>query len=183
MHVNARKMAFGGLLLALTVICMALGSVIETNTLFLLAAASYFVGIVYRETGLKTGIAFYLAAVLLGGILSPNKFYVLTFAAMGFYILTVEAVFCTLGKIKGQRTGGIQKKRALFWVIKYVIFNLLYLPTLFGFQELLFGRKLDLKWMALLILAGQVLLFLYDRAYEYTQSHFWNKIRGKVFHF
>ncbi len=42
-----------------------LGSVFETNTLFLLAAASYFVGIVIREFGLRTGAAFYLASVLL----------------------------------------------------------------------------------------------------------------------
>ena len=63
MHVKAKSMAFGGLLLALSVVCMALGSVIETNTLFLLAAASYFVGIVIREYGIKMGAAFYLADV------------------------------------------------------------------------------------------------------------------------
>ena len=34
MHVKARMTAFSGLLLALSVVCMALGSVIETNTLF-----------------------------------------------------------------------------------------------------------------------------------------------------
>mgnify|MGYP000125658577 CR=1 FL=1 len=53
MHVKARMTAFSGLLLALSVVCMALGSVIETNTLFLLAAASYFVGIIIREFGMK----------------------------------------------------------------------------------------------------------------------------------
>lgn len=41
MHVKAKTMAFSGLLLALTVIFMVLGSVIETSTLFLLAAASF----------------------------------------------------------------------------------------------------------------------------------------------
>ena len=98
MHVKAKTMAFGGLLLALTVVCMALGSVIETSTLFLLAAASFFVGIVVREFGLKVGAAFYIAAVLLGLITAPNKFYVLTFAAMGLYIWGIEAVFRYLEK-------------------------------------------------------------------------------------
>ena len=65
MHVKAKQMAFGGFILAVTVVCMALGSVIETNTLFLLAAAAFFVGIVIREFGLRTGAAFYLAAILL----------------------------------------------------------------------------------------------------------------------
>ena len=77
--------AFSGLLLALSVVCMALGSVIETNTLFLLAAASYFVGIIIREFGMKAGVAFYLADILLGFLVTPNKFYVISFAAMGFY--------------------------------------------------------------------------------------------------
>ena len=63
MHVKAKQMAFGGLILAVTVVCMTLGSVIETNTLFLLAAAAFFVGIVIREFGLRTGAAFYLAAI------------------------------------------------------------------------------------------------------------------------
>ena len=87
-------MAFGGLILAVTVVCMALGSVIETNTLFLLAAAAFFVGIV--KFGLRTGAAFYLAAILLGFLVTPNKFYVITFAAMGFYILGIEAVWIFL---------------------------------------------------------------------------------------
>ena len=71
MHVKAKTVALGGLLLALTIVFMALGSFIETSTLFLLAAASFFVGIVIREFGLGAGGAFYLAAVLLGLSLVP----------------------------------------------------------------------------------------------------------------
>ena len=66
MHVKGKMMAFCGLFIALSVVCMSLGSVIETNTLFLLAAASFFVGIVIREFGMRTGGAFYVADVLLG---------------------------------------------------------------------------------------------------------------------
>ena len=47
---------------------MVLGSVIESKTSFLLAAAAYFVGIIIRETGMRTGRPFYIAAVLLGFI-------------------------------------------------------------------------------------------------------------------
>ena len=135
MHVKAKQIAFGGLLLAVTVVCMALGSVIETNTLFLLAAAAFFVGIVIREFGLRTGVAFYLAAVLLGFLVTPNKFYVITFAAMGFYILGIEAVWMFLAKRPqmGHRMG-------IYWFAKYVIFNLVYLPCLFGFRSMLFQK-------------------------------------------
>ena len=93
MHVKAKTMAFSGLLLALTVIFMVLGSVIETSTLFLLAAASFFVGIIIREFGLRIGAAFYAAGVILGFITAPNKFYVFTFAAMGLYIWGREAAW------------------------------------------------------------------------------------------
>lgn len=51
MHVKAKMIAFGGLLLALCVVFMALGSVIETSTLFLLAAASFFVGSSFENLG------------------------------------------------------------------------------------------------------------------------------------
>lgn len=51
MHVRTRKLAFAGLMLAVTIVCLYLGNIIESNTLFLLAGASYFVGIVYREAG------------------------------------------------------------------------------------------------------------------------------------
>ena len=52
-----------------------------------------FVGIVIREFGLRTGAAFYLASVLLGFLTAPNKFYVISFSAMGLYILGTEALY------------------------------------------------------------------------------------------
>ncbi len=173
MHVKAKRVALGGLLLAITIICMVLGSVIETSTLFLLAAASYFVGVIIREMGKKTGIAFYIAAVLLGFFVCPNKFYVLSFAAMGFYILAVEITFDLIGRMKGN-------KKRIFWSVKYAIFNLEYIPLVLVFQDFLFGRQLSTKLIVIILFVGQIGIFIYDRAYEYFQGQIWNKIRGKV---
>ena len=176
MHIKAKTMAFGGLLLALTVVCMALGSVIETSTLFLLAAASFFVGIVIREFGLKAGAAFYIAAVLLGFITAPNKFYVLTFAAMGLYIVIIEAAWRFLGR--SSRT----QRQTIFWAVKYMAFNVMYIPMLIFFEELILGgQKLSPIMTAGIWIAGQIALFIYDRAYEYVQAHVWTKIRGRMF--
>src|SRR5699024_10135428 len=157
MHIKAKTMAFGGLLLALTVVCMALGSVIETSTLFLLAAASFFVGIVIREFGLKAGAAFYIAAVLLGFITAPNKFYVLTFAAMGLYIWGIQAAFRYL-----EKHPAIRNRQAVFWISKYVIFNIIYLPIVFVFRDLLFTRSISGTIMAAVVIGGQAALFIYD---------------------
>ena len=174
MHVKAKTVALGGLLLALTVVFMALGSIIETSTLFLLAAASFFVGIVVREFGLKTGGAFYLAAVLLGAVTAPNKFYVLTFAAMGVYIWGIEAVWRWL-----ERHPEMTQRYKVFWIAKYVIFNIVYIPVVLIFRELLFGQTVSDGIMAAVIAGGQIGLFIYDRAYDYVQVHMWGQMRGR----
>ena len=128
MHVKAKAAAFGGLSVALSIVCMSLGSIIESNTLFLLAAASYFVGIMIREFGIRAGAAFYAADVLLGMLIAPNKFYVLSYAAMGLYILLIEIAWQAMA-----RGSHRIQKRWVFWVLKYLIFNVLFLPVLFLF--------------------------------------------------
>ena len=172
MHVKAKKIAFGGLLLALTEVCIALGSVIETNTLFLLAAASYFVGAVIRESDVRTGAAFYTAGVLLGILVSPDKLYVVSYAAMGLYVLAIEFVWRSLGRLSENRN-----RKALFWIAKYLIFNILYIAILLGMKNVLLEGNLSVGILAGVLAAGQMGLFIYDRAYEYFQMQIWCKIR------
>ncbi len=184
MHVKAKKMAFSGILLALTEVFIALGSILETSTLFLLAAASYFVGIVFREFGRSTGGAFYLAGVLLGVFLSPNKFYVLTYAGMGLYIFASEISWQFLGGWNQKEGAGtdvnfIRKKQKIFLGMKYAIFNLMFLPAVCFLQEFMFGKKLPGGMLAGILFAGQFGLFVYDCAYEYVQRELWGKIRGR----
>ena len=175
MLLNARKIAVGGLFLALTQVCMLLGSVLETNTLFLLAAAAYFTGIVIREFGKVTGAVFYVASVLLGLVLSPNKLYVCSYAAMALYILLIELVWWGLGRIRI-----CKNRRMRFWFAKFGIFNLLYVPMVLLFGESFFEQLAMPAFVWILVLAGQVGWWLYDRAYEYVQSQIWSKIRGRL---
>lgn len=175
MHINAKKIALGGLLLAMTEIFLLLGSVIEMNTLFLLAAASYFIGIMIREAGMGTGIAFYIAGVLLGILLTPNIFYVCSYAAMGFYIVATEAGWRAVGKLTGEK-----KRLTLFWLIKFLAFNLVFTVVLLFFGKVLFLKKMTtLLWVGVAA-AGQVGWLLYDRAYEWTQIHLWSKMRNRL---
>lgn len=95
MHVNARKIALSGVLAAFAVVLIVLGSIFETSTLFLLAAAAFCVGIVVREWGIAYGAAFLTACTLLGVIVSPQKMYCVTFAARG-------SIFC-LRRSDGKR--------------------------------------------------------------------------------
>ena len=43
------------------------------------------------------------------------------------------------------------------------------------------GQKLSPIMTAGIWIAGQIALFIYDRAYEYVQAHVWTKIRGRMF--
>lgn len=58
MHVNTKKLAVSGLLMALAVVLIILSGVLDFNTLFFLAAAAFFVGIIIREFNLRYGFAF-----------------------------------------------------------------------------------------------------------------------------
>lgn len=192
MHVKAKSIAMSGIMLALTMLCMLLGNMLEMNTLFFLAAASYFNGIIFREFGSRVAAAFYLAGVLLGVIVSPNKFYVVSYAAMGLYILLAEGAWrllekrnlrkCNLGQYdSGKRGPGKYdpEKRMIqvFWLIKYVVFNLMYIPAILLFQDILFAGKLTGKMLAVILLVGQAGLAVYDRAYAYVQGRIWIKYR------
>lgn len=172
MHVNAKKLTLAGMMLAFTIICIYLGTVIETNTLFLLAAASYLVGIVYREMNGRMAAAFWIAAVLLGFFLSPNKFYVFSYAAMGGYILSTELAWSIL-----ERKESTKGKIWYLWCIKYSIFNLIFVSTILVFGDVLFAKAIE-GWMLIAVIgAGQIGLYVYDRAYGYVQTVVWNKIR------
>ena len=175
MLINAKTVAFGGLMLALTEVCIALGSVIETNTLFLLAAASYLVGIVIRETNLRIGSGFWLAGVILGILIAPNKFYVFSYAAMGLYILLIEIAWNQIGKMQEK-----VPRMKVFWCVKSLIFNLIYITTLFVGKELLFVGDISWKAIILFLIAGQIALIIYDKAYEYVQRQIWSKVRGRL---
>ncbi len=175
MLLNTRKLAFLGLLLAFDVLLIILSGIIEFNTMFLLAAASFCVGIAIRETGRQYGFGFYLASILLGFILAPNKLYVITYGAFGLYLAVIEYAYDKLVNIKNN-----VRRRKLFWTVKYITFNLLYIPMLIFLLKLVYQGDIDIRLIILLVLGGQAALYVFDRAYEYFQSHIWGKVRGKL---
>lgn len=175
MHVKAKQVAFLGLLAAVVSILIILASVIETNTLFLMAAAAFLVGVSIREYGIRIGFGFFVACILLGFLLSPNKLYVLTYTGFSIYILWDEVAYTVLARAFFQKY-----RKLLLFVSKFLLFNLLYLPVLFLFPKIIFAGELSMQIMILLIVAGQVGWIIYDKAYEYFQIKVWGKIRHKL---
>ena len=174
MHVRAKKMATAGLLVAFSVIMMLLSSMIETSSLFFIAAASFCVGIAVREWGLKLGFAFLCASVILNFLITPSKLYCFTLLGMGFYIWASEWLWHTIANAKV-----LNHRVALLWIGKYLIFNLLYVPTLFCAPQLLFAGKMNGLAAIILLLCGQGILFVYDMSYRYFQSQIWGKFRSR----
>ena len=175
MSVGTKKIAISGLLAAFSVAMLVLSSTIETSTLFFLAAASFTVGITIREWGVKFGAAYWVASSLLNLLVAPNKFYCMTFAAMGLYILLSEYIWERIAD-----NGYMAHRMTLLWLGKYLIFNAMYVPVVIFLGEILLPGQLEKLGIAIVLLIGQPALFVYDYAYRYFQSAIWGRIRIKL---
>ncbi|BCN30696.1 hypothetical protein [Anaeromicropila herbilytica] len=175
MYVNAKRIAFLGLLLAFTVIIVILSGIFEFNTLFLLAAASFLVGVAIRENGLRLGFGFLIASILLSFILAPNKIYCITYTAFAVYIFMVEFSWEKIAKLKS-----CKNRTVLFWIIKYITFNIMYVLILVLLPSLIYPGKINLMIYLALFFGGQVGILIFDYAYAYFQKELWNKIRKNL---
>lgn len=175
MHLSTKMLAFLGLLTAFAVLLIILSGIFDFNTLFLLAAASFCVGIAVREAGIRIGFGFFLASLLLGLFLAPNKLYCITYAAMGLYILIWELSYDRLLRVQN-----IGRRRKLHWTVKYITFNVMFLIMLIFFPKLFYEGSIGMQFMIPVFLAGQVILFVYDLAYTYFQRDLWGRVRGRL---
>ncbi|GAA4653427.1 hypothetical protein GCM10023142_05650 [Anaerocolumna aminovalerica] len=171
MYLGAKKMAFLGLLLAISVVLVILSGVFEFNTIFLLAGASFCIGIAIRECGIRLGLGFFIGSSILSFFMASNKFYCITFSAMGLYILINEFAWEKLSKIRN--------RNLILWVIKYSIFNIIYLPSVIIMPHLFYQGTIRREIWALVILGGQIALFIFDKAYDYFQTYVWGKFRRR----
>ena len=175
MHVKVKTVATAGLLVAFSIIMLILGCVIETNSLFLIAAASFCVGIAIREWGTWFGLAFLVSSGALALLLVPNKFYCITYGAMGIYLWLYEWLWNCIA----EKENMVYRKTSL-WIGKFVFFNVLYVPILFFAPKLIFTGKINGIGVVLFWIVGQVAFLVYDIAYRYFQSHIWGKYRGRL---
>lgn len=175
MHVKAKQIAFLGLLAAFAVLLIILGSVFEVSTLFFLCGAAFCVGIAIREWGIRYGAAFLVASTLTGLMVAPNKIYCLTYAAMGLYLFLSEILFQKIA-----RTEHIKNRTRMLWIGRYVIFNVMYVPVLILVPRLFVEKEIEgVLWLAVWA-AGQVGLWIFEKAHDYFQLFVWNKFRKYV---
>lgn len=176
MHVNVKKLVYAGLCLAISMVLILLEGVFGMSTLFLLSLSGFFAGIVIRESGFKMGAAYIVASLALAFFMAPDKIKIVTYMVVEIYIFAREGIWELLAK----RTIKDVKKTNLIYVLsKLIVFNILTVPMVLIFPELLLP-DVDIKWMLIAIALLQPAWFIGDKAYDAFQIGIWNRIKGLI---
>lgn len=162
------KLALGGICLALTIIFMFAGSIAPGVELTLFAISSVFVAVMILESGVSGGVILYLAAVILGLILVPNKVglipYVFLFGYYGLVKFFIEKLKSAVAQI----------------IVKAIFFAAVLCIGFLGFKELLLGAvSLPDMPIVILIIAGVLFLLLYDYIYTLAINLYITKVQRK----
>lgn len=169
MLLNARQMAYLGLLLAICEVLLYLSAVLSINTLALLFLAACCVGVACALSSAAGGGVFFLASLLLGLVLIPNKLYLLTYTGLGVYVLLLE---------------GVQPRMLLkcpawsVWLVKLGAFNLVYIPLLIFAPQMIYSGNIPVWLMAGLIVAGNVVMVVFDYLYLKLEGKYGARIQA-----
>ena len=159
----SRKIAYGGILLALNCIILLLVNIIPINTLFLLGLASLPISIVIMEYGPKAGIIFYIGSVLLSFMLMTNKsqwiLYILTFGVYGLIKYLIE-----------QNRSFIQE-----YIIKLIVANILIVITYFILKSFVY-----IPVNIITIVIFEISFIIYDFVYSRFIDYYNDKLRKLV---
>ncbi len=166
--IKTKRVALNGILGAFAVICLVLATVLPTNRISLYALSSFFVAVSIIENGVKAGWIFYTATSLLTFILVPNKLgvipYVIFFGIYGIAKYYIEKL----------------DKIALEYVIKFIIFNISAgIAALTVMQLFSASMTMALPWYVLVI-ALEIVFFLYDFVYTLFIKYYREKLRKWV---
>ena len=175
MHLKSKQIAFLGVLAAIAVLFVVLSGIIEPNTLVFLGLASLCVGVSISEMGIKMGIAFYIAVVLLSLIIAPVKLYCLTFAIVSLYVVISEGIMRFTEAHFSEEL--LQRMRYLF---KFVAFNVLYVPVMVFAPKLLYSGTPGTGAYIGMFVVGQAVLVLYDQVYICLMNYYQTKLRKRL---
>lgn len=164
MLLKSKGVAYLGVLLGLNQLFIILSSVIETNTIILMAAAALIVGVVVVEFGGKTGIIFYMASCISGFFLTFNKVEIITYICFfGIYSIIKHYIETKI------------LNKYISYAMKIAAFNI---SLLFMYIIVKLFINLPLQWW--LILAAQVLFIIYDYVFTIFINQYINSIKPKI---
>lgn len=147
-------MALGGVLGALAVVIMCLGTLIPVGTYACPMVCAMVLQMVLKTCGTRIAWAWYGAVALLGLLLAPDKEAAAVFVFLGYYPIVKPKL----------------DRKKLPWLWKGLLFNasvlVLYwlLLRLFGMEQLVSEfRELGAAMTAVLLILGNVTFFLLDK--------------------
>lgn len=150
-------MALGGLLAALAVVIMSMGTLIPVATYVCPMLCTLVLQLVLKICGKRIAWAWYGAVSLLSLLMAPDKEAAAIFLALGFYPIVKPG----LDRRKGK------------WLLKGLFFNGMILLTYWLLMHLLGMAQLAAEFtemgnilVVLILLLGNVTFFLLDRLLE-----------------
>ena len=153
----AANIALGGLLAALAVVIMSMGTLIPVATYVCPMLCALVLQLVLKICGKRVAWAWYGAVSVLSLLMAPDKEAAAIFLALGFYPIVKPG----LDRRKGK------------WLLKGLFFNGMILLTywvllhLFGMAQLVSEfTEMGTLLAAVLLLLGNVTFFLLDRLLE-----------------
>lgn len=154
---GTNTIALGGICLALTIVFLFGASFVPGIELTLYALSSLFVAVMVIERGPKSGLLLYVAAVILGLILVPNKLGMLPYICLfGYY-----------GVAKFYIEKNLRPNIQL--IMKAVLFAVVVAIGLWGTKGLLFGNIQIPEYSTVIIFVGGIImLMLYDAIYTFA---------------
>ncbi len=170
---KSTKVAFGGLVAALSLVLLALTGLFPMGTLALPALSGVmFLSVMIEVNAAWAGITYGVVAVLSFFITADQQAWALFTVFFGYY----PVLKFTLEK---------NRRHAVVWGLKYLLFNLalaLYVVAcLFLFQVDLSSMQNMLVWAApLMFVLCNVVFFIYDRALSGLAFLYWKRLHPVV---
>jgi len=148
---NTKKVALGGVMLALQMATLFLAGFVPGIELTLYALSSLYAAIIIIETNISAGLLFYIASVLPALLIIPNKAAILPY----IFFFGIYAVI----KLMIEKIG----KQLIEIPLKLVFFNTSIGAGIILFKSMFLGNiNLPEYSNLLLVLGGQLLFLLYD---------------------
>ena len=175
MNRNSRRLAVGGMMVALAVAVMLLGGVIPAATFCCPALAGVLLLPVVAECGRRMALGAYVAIAALSLILGPDKEAALLFAFAGYY----PVVKWNLDRIRNRWL-----RRGLKALILNGAIALMYALVFFVLRlDQIMADYADMTRAMLIafVLLGNVTLALYDRMLAVMAFVYLKKLRPRLF--
>lgn len=165
---TSKKVALGGVLGALCIICLYLAVYLPTSRLFFYGVSSVFSSIMLVESGNRWAWIFYFATSLLALLLIPNKVGIIPYAAF----------FGLYGMIKYYIEG--IRNTAIELILKGAFFSLGLFLAILVVKELFMGEVFSKLPLWALIIGALVVFYIYDYAYTQFVVFYETRIRKRI---